>query len=151
MLHYEAIFVTSMSILYMRMFTLKFLYYIDIWVALIIRYVKSESSVLQNCVWDSQNSEYLKSHRDFIPFSETQVKETCEKVFKTMKNENFRIPRHRFVLHKKVNACNLQSIYKILCIRAYTSCLHHVFIITHQASLFEAWSSQQNLKFAYIN
>ena len=28
---------------------------------------------------------------------ETQAKETCEKDVKTMKNENFKIPRHRFV------------------------------------------------------
>ena len=48
-------------------------------------------------VWDFQNSEYLKSYRDFTSFSETQAKETCEKDFKTMKNENFKIPRHRFV------------------------------------------------------
>ena len=46
---------------------------------------------------DFQNSEFLKSYRDFTYFSETQVKETCEKGFKTMKNENFKIPRHRFV------------------------------------------------------
>ena len=39
----------------------------------------------------------LKSYRDFTSFSETQAKETCEKDFKTMKNENFKIPRHRFV------------------------------------------------------
>ena len=60
-------------------------------------WVKSESSVLQNHVWDFQNSEYLKSFRDFTSFSETQAKETCEKDFKTMKNENFKIPRHSFV------------------------------------------------------
>ena len=30
-------------------------------------------------------------------FSETQAKETWEKDFKTMKNENLKIPRHRFV------------------------------------------------------
>ena len=42
-------------------------------------------------------SEYLKSYRDFTSFSETQAKETCEKGFKTMKNENFKIPRHCFV------------------------------------------------------
>ena len=57
---------------------------------------------LQNGVWDFQNSEYLKSHRDFTlkvlkKFCETQAKETWEKDFKTMKNENFKIPRHRFV------------------------------------------------------
>ena len=32
---------------------------------------------------------YLKSYRDFTSFSETQAKETCEKGFKKMKNENF--------------------------------------------------------------
>ena len=32
-----------------------------------------ESSVLQNGVWDFQNSEYLKSYRDFTSFSETQA------------------------------------------------------------------------------
>ena len=44
-----------------------------------------------------QNSEYLKSYCDFTSFNETQAKETCEKDFKTMKNGNFKIPRHRFV------------------------------------------------------
>ena len=48
-------------------------------------------------VWDFQNSEYLKIYRDFTSFSETQAKETCEKDFKMMKNENFKIPRHYFV------------------------------------------------------
>ena len=43
---------------------------------------------------DFQNSEYLKRYRDFTSFSDTQAKETCEKGFKTMKNE---ISRHRFV------------------------------------------------------
>ena len=38
--------------------------------------------------WDFQNSEYLKSYRDFTSFSETQAKETCEKGFKTMKNDS---------------------------------------------------------------
>ena len=38
--------------------------------------------------WDFENSEYLKTYRDFTSFSETQAKETCEKGFKTMKNEN---------------------------------------------------------------
>ena len=57
----------------------------------------AESSVLQNGAWDFQNSEYLKSYRDFTSFSETQAKETCEKDFKTINNENFKIPRHRFV------------------------------------------------------
>ena len=56
-----------------------------------------ESSVLQNGVWDFQNSELLESYCDFTSFSETQAKETCEKGFETMKNENFKIPRHRFV------------------------------------------------------
>ena len=50
--------------------------------------MKSESSVLQNRVWDFQNSEYLKNYRDCTTFSETQAKETWEKDFKTMKNEN---------------------------------------------------------------
>ena len=59
--------------------------------------MNSESSVLQNGLWDFQNSEYLKSYRDCTTFSETQAKETWEKDFKTMKNENFKIPRHRFV------------------------------------------------------
>ena len=45
----------------------------------------------------NQNSKYLKSYRDFTSFSETQAKETCEKGFETMKNENFKIPSHRFV------------------------------------------------------
>ena len=40
---------------------------------------------------------YLKSYRDFTSFSETQAKETWGKDLKTMKNENFKIPRHRFV------------------------------------------------------
>ena len=44
-----------------------------------------------NGVWDFQNSEYLKSYRDFTSFSETQAKETWEKDFKTMKNENVKI------------------------------------------------------------
>ena len=48
-------------------------------------------------VWDFQNSEYLKKYRDCTTFSETQAKETWEKDFKSMKNENFKIPRHRFV------------------------------------------------------
>ena len=61
------------------------------------RWFKSESPVLQNGVWDFQNSEYLKSYRDFTSFSKTQAKETCEKDVKTMKNENFKIPRYRFV------------------------------------------------------
>ena len=39
-----------------------------------------------NSVWDFQNSEYLKSYRDFTSFSETQAKETGEKGFKTMEN-----------------------------------------------------------------
>ena len=39
----------------------------------------------------------LKSYRDCTSFSETQAKESWEKDFKTMKNENFKIPRHRFV------------------------------------------------------
>ena len=54
-----------------------------------------ESSVLQNGVWDFQNSEYLKSYRDFTSFSEVQAKETWEKDIKTMKNENLN-PRHHF-------------------------------------------------------
>ena len=56
--------------------------------------VKSESPVLQNGVWDFQNSEYLKRYRDFTSSSETQAKETCEKDFKMMKNKNFKIPTH---------------------------------------------------------
>ena len=36
---------------------------------------------------DFQNSEFLKSYLDFTYFSKTQAKETCEKGFKTMKNE----------------------------------------------------------------
>ena len=40
---------------------------------------------------------FIKLYRDFTSFSDTQAKETCEKGFKTMKNENFKIPRHRFV------------------------------------------------------
>ena len=39
----------------------------------------------------------LKKLSRFYFFSETQAKETCEKGFKTMKNENFKIPLHRFV------------------------------------------------------
>ena len=51
----------------------------------------------KRCLADFQNCECLKSYRDFTSFSETQAKETYEKGFKTMKNENFKIPRHRFV------------------------------------------------------
>ena len=64
-----------------------------------IRYETNRNNLFYKTVpvWDFQNSEYLKSFRDFTSFSETQAKETWEKDFKTMKNENFKIPRHRFV------------------------------------------------------
>ena len=42
--------------------------------------VKSESSVLQNGVWDFQNSEYLKIYGDFTSFSQAQAKETWERL-----------------------------------------------------------------------
>ena len=47
-------------------------------------------------VWDFQNCEYLKSYRDCTSFSETQANENWEKDIKSMKNENFKIPRHFF-------------------------------------------------------
>ena len=61
------------------------------------RYELSRNRLFYKTVSDFQNSEFLKSYRDFIYFSKTQAKETCEKGFKTMKNENFKIPTHRFV------------------------------------------------------
>ena len=58
------------------------------------RYELSRNRLFYKTVSDFQNSEFLKSYRDFTL---TQAKETCEKGFKTMKNENFKIPTHRFV------------------------------------------------------
>ena len=64
------------------------------WVLRSFRYESNRNRLFyKKRVWDFQNSEYLKSYRDFTSFSETQAKETCKKRFKTMKNDNFKIPR----------------------------------------------------------
>ena len=85
-------------------------------------------------VWDFQNSEYLKSYRDFCTsFSETQVKETWEKDFKTMKNINFKIPRHSFVkqtipiwlISKRTQNSKLARRFSFLN-RGVSSCTVHV-------------------------
>ena len=55
------------------------------------------SQIYRNRLFYKTVSGILKSYRDFTSFSETQAKETCEKGFKTMKNENFKIPRHHFL------------------------------------------------------
>ena len=52
---------------------------------------------LEFCVHlDMSQIGYLKSYRDCTSFSETQAKENREKDIKSMKNENFKIPRHFF-------------------------------------------------------
>ena len=49
------------------------------------------------CVGFSKFRILKKLSRFYFFQWENQAKESCEKDFKTMKNENFKIPRHRFV------------------------------------------------------